>query len=121
MRYRYGLAVVLAVLAAPAFADDAMDFILTNNTGKEITLVELSPVGAGQWQKNKVDEGEKPKNIKVGGRSTIHFDKTGAQCKWEVRVTFTDNSTTVFPAVNVCDDSFVTISFRGTTPVSVGS
>ena len=120
MRYRYVGAVALLGLAAPAYAD-AMDFILTNNTGKEITLVELSPLGANQWQKNRVEEGDKPKNIKVGGRSTIHFDKTGTQCKWEVKLTFADNSSTVFPAVNVCTDSFVVLSFKGTTPVSTGS
>ena len=120
MRYRYGVAIVLLGLAAPAYAD-ALDFILTNSTGKEITLVELSPLGAGQWQANKVEEGEKPKNIKVGGRSTIHFDKTGTQCKWEIKVTFADSSSTVFPAVNVCDDSFVTLSFKGATPASSGS
>ena len=120
MRFRYGVAIVLLGLAAPAYAD-ALDFILTNNTGKEITLVELSPLGASQWQANKVDEGEKPKNIKVSGRATIHFDKTGTQCKWEIKVTFADSSSTVFPAVNVCDDSFVTLSFKGATPASSGS
>jgi hypothetical protein len=120
MRYRYVVAVALLGLAAPAYAD-ALDFILTNNTGKEITLIELSPVGANTWQKNRVDEGEKPKNIKASGRATIHFDKTGTQCKWEVKATFVDNSSTIFPAINVCDDSFVTLSFKGTTPVAVGS
>ena len=120
MRYRYGVAIVLLGLAAPAYAD-ALDFILTNSTGKEITLVELSPLGAGQWQANKIEEGEKPKNIKVSGRSTIHFDKTGTQCKWEIRVTFVDKTVTTFPAVNVCNDSFVTLSFKGATPVSSGS
>ena len=120
MRYQYGVAIAMLGLAAPAYAD-ALDFILTNNTGKEITLVELSPLGANQWQANKVNEGEKPKNIKIGGRATIHFDKTGTQCKWEIKVTFVDKSVTTFPAVNVCDDSFVTLSFKGTTPASSGS
>jgi hypothetical protein len=120
MRYHYGVAIALLGLAAPAYAE-ALDFILTNNTGKEITTIELSPLGANQWQKNKIEEDEKPKNIKIGGRATIHFDKTGTQCKWELKATFVDNSSTVFPAVNVCDDSFVTLSFRGTTPVSSGS
>jgi hypothetical protein len=120
MRYHFGVAVALLGLAAPAYAE-ALDFILTNNTGKEIELVELSPLGANQWQPNKVEEGEKPKNIKGGGRATIHFDKQGPQCKWEIRLTFVDKSVTTFPAVNVCDDSFVTLSFKGTTPASSGS
>ncbi len=120
MRYQYWVAIALLGLSGPAYAD-ALDFILTNNTGKEISLVELSPLGAGQWQPNKVDEGEKPKAIKIGGRATIHFDKTGTQCKWEIRATFADKSVVTFPAVNVCDDSFVTLSFKGTTPVSSGS
>jgi hypothetical protein len=117
MRYRFGVAVAMLGLAAPAYAD-AWDFILINNSGKEITLIELSPAGANQWQKNKVDEGEKPKNFKAGGRNTVHFDKAASQCKWEIKATFADTSSAVFPAVNLCDASFVTIRFNGTTPAS---
>ncbi len=120
MRYRYVVAAALLGLAAPAYAD-AWDFILINSTGKEITMIELSPAGANQWQKNKLDEDEKPKNIKIGGRNTIHFDRPDAQCKWEIKATFVDNSSTVFPALNLCDDSFVTIRFAGTNPVATGS
>ena len=120
MRYRYGMVVVLLGLAAPAYAEP-LDFILTTSTGKEIALVELSPQGANQWQPNKLESDDKPKNIKVGARATIHFDKSGTECKWEVKLTFADKSSTVFPAINVCNDSFVVMSFKGTTPVSTGS
>ena len=119
MRYRLMMAVGLLGLSAPAWAD-AWDFILTNNTGKEITLIELSPDGT-TWQKNKIDEDNKFRNLKAGMRGTIHFDKTATQCKWSIRATFADNTTAVFPAVNVCDATAVTIKYNGTTPAATGS
>jgi hypothetical protein len=120
MRYTMAVAVAMLGFATPAWAD-AWNFILTNSTGKEIKVIEVSPAGAGQWQANKVEEGEKPKSIKLGGRTTIHFDKTGTQCKWEVKATFADDSSAVFPAVNMCDASFVTIRYVNGSPAATGS
>jgi hypothetical protein len=120
MRYAMAVAVAMLGFAAPAWAD-AWDFILTNGTGKEIRKVELSPAGAGQWQANQVDEAEKPKPLKPAGRTTIHFDKSGAQCKWELKATFADDSSAVFPAVNLCDASFVTIKYVNGSPAATGS
>ena len=119
MRYTMAMAVVTLGIAAPALADP-WDFILTNNTGKEIKLIEVSPAGAGQWQPNKVDEGEKPKNIKISGRATIHFDK-GAPCKWEIRATFADSSTAVFPAINICDNAMIVIRYNNGNPAISGN
>ncbi|HEX4695604.1 hypothetical protein [Sphingomonas sp.] len=120
MRYKWALGLAMLGVAAPAFAD-AWDFILTNNTGKEIKTIEVSPAGANQWQPNKVDDGEKAKPIKPAGRTTIHFDKSATQCKWEVKATFADDTTAVFPAVNLCDASFVTIRYANGTPAATGS
>ncbi len=120
MRYRILAAIGVLAVSSPAWAD-AWDFILVNNSGKEITLVEVSPAGANTWQKNNVDADTKGHNIKGGERSTIHFDKPGSQCKYDIKATFTDSTTAVFPNINMCDSAFVTIRFNGTTPVGVGS
>ena len=120
MRYRILAAIGVLTVSSPAWAD-AWDFILINNSGKEVTLVELSPAGANTWAASTLYEDSKPKPIKPAARSTIHFDKPGSQCKYDVRATFSDKATAVFPNLNLCDAAFVTIRFNGETPVGVGS
>jgi hypothetical protein len=114
MRYKLAIAAAMLGLASPAFAE-AWDFLMTNNTGKEIKLIEVSPAGAGKWQPNKVDEGEKPKNIKVAARATVHFDKDSS-CKWDVKATFVDDSSAVWSNINLCDVSSLTLRYANGTP-----
>lgn len=106
------------LVAAPALADD-WDFVLINNSGKVIKTVEVSPAGAATWQPNKVDPDFKKEDstVKAGGRMTVHFDK-GAGCKYDVKVTFADDSSSTWSSINVCDNSFVTIKYNAAgTPV----
>jgi hypothetical protein len=121
MRHTLAIAGVTAAailgLASPAFAD-AWDFLMTNNTGKEIRLIEVSPAGAEKWQPNKLEDDEKPKNIKVAARATIHFDKD-ASCKWDVKATFVDDSSAVWHNINMCDASAVTLRYANGTPTFV--
>ena len=120
MRYKLIVAGAALVLAAPAFAD-AWDFVLTNDTGKDIKTIELSATGADKWQPNKIDTTiQKGDPIKAGGRTTVHFDKD-AQCKWDVKLTFTDASTQTWSGINLCDDSFVTLHLKNGAPTFNGS
>ncbi|MES2986790.1 MAG: hypothetical protein V4808_02680 [Pseudomonadota bacterium] len=107
------LAVAAAALlvAAPALADD-WDFILINNSGKGIKKVELAPTGTTTWQDNKLDPEMKRDPItKAGGRMTVHFDK-GATCKYDVKATFADDTAATWTSINICDNSFVTVSLN---------
>jgi hypothetical protein len=117
MRMMFAIAAIAGLtLAAPAMADD-WDFILINQTGKAIKEVELAPNGGTSWQKNKVEEDMAKKGpIKTGARSTIHFDKAGSQCKYDVKATFEDDSTAVWSGINVCDAAFVTIKYANNAP-----
>ncbi len=117
MRYWAVMAGAALVLATPALADE-WDFVLTNDTGKEIKTIALSPTGANQWQANKVAADiQKTGPIKPAGRSTIHFEKSADQCKFDVRATFSDDTTQIWTAINVCDDSYVTLRIRNGAPV----
>ena len=118
MRYALIAAVGLLGVAAPAIAE-AWDFILTNNTGKEIKTIEVSVAGANDWKPNVIDDQSKPKPLKAAGRTTIHFDK-GSQCRYEIKATFADDTSAVFPAVNVCDNTAVTIRYNNGTPAASG-
>lgn len=120
MRYTLAIAVAMLGMSSPAFAD-AWDFILTNSTSKVITLVELSPTGANQWQKNAVDPQEKAKNIIAGARTTIHFDRAAAQCKWDLKATFADATSAIWSNINLCDASFVTLKYANNSPTAVAN
>ncbi|MCW3834519.1 hypothetical protein ACFQ1E_04380 [Sphingomonas canadensis] len=115
MRYALISAVAAMLIAAPAAAED-WDFILVNNAGKEIKKIELSPTGAGDWQTNRLEEDQKEKVVKVGGRTTVHFDKKDNACRYDVRATFSDSTNAIWSGINVCDNSFVTISYKNGAP-----
>lgn len=109
---KLGLAAIAAlVIAAPAMADD-WDFVLINASGKAIKTIEVAPTGTTTWQPNKVDPDFKREDatVKVGARTTVHFDK-GAGCKYDLKLTFTDSSSGVWSSINICDNSYVTVKY----------
>lgn len=105
-------ALVLTLLAAtPACADD-WDFVLINHTGKPIHRVELAPAGTTDWQANRVDPDLRQEgDVNAGGRMIVHFDKANV-CKYDVKGSFSDGTAAVWPGVNICDNSYVTIKFN---------
>ncbi|MBB4099508.1 hypothetical protein [Sphingomonas kyeonggiensis] len=110
---KLGLAAAAAiVIAAPAMADE-WDFVLINNSGKAIKTVEIAPTGTTTWQPNKVDPEFKKADatVKPGARMTVHFDK-GAGCKYDVKLSFADNSDGVWTGINVCDNSYITVKYN---------
>lgn len=103
MRKTLIMAAVALVVATPALAED-WDFVLVNNTGKEIKLVELTPTGSTTWQQNKVDEEVRKRvPIAVGKRGTIFFDKGADKCRYDVKATFGDDTTITWANVNICE------------------
>lgn len=113
MRKTLIMAVAALVIATPALAED-WDFVLVNNTGKEIKLVELAPTGTTSWKQNKVDEEVRKRvPIAVGKRGTIFFEKESSQCRFDVKATFADDTTLTWVNVNVCDNPFVNLRLNG--------
>lgn len=102
----------LVALASPALAED-WDFVLVNNAGKDIKKIEIAPTGSTSWVANKEEEGVVYKATKSGGRTTVHFDKASSQCRYDVKVTFSDDSNSVWSGINVCDNAYVTIRYNG--------
>ena len=107
MRKTLIMAAAALMVATPALADE-WDFVLINSTAKEIKLVELAPTGTQDWQKNKIEEGQKSVALTPGKRGTIHFDK-GATCKYDVKATFADDTSLIWTSINVCDNAYVTL------------
>lgn len=113
MRNKLVAALLALAVATPALAEQ-WDFVLTNQTGKGIKLVEVSPTGAADWQKNQVDpDTTKAGVVAPGARTTIHFDRNENICKYDVRATFADDTTLVWTGINVCDNAYVTLKLTG--------
>ncbi|MET0310336.1 MAG: hypothetical protein ABW023_16645 [Sphingomonas sp.] len=111
MRTTLITAAAALMVATPAFADD-WDFILLNSSGKSIKAIEISPAGSGSWQPNKVDpDMKRDAVIKTGGRMTVHFDKAGSQCRYDIKATFEDGSAGTWSNINVCDNSYITVKY----------
>lgn len=103
------VAALALLAAAPAFADD-WDFVLINNTGKGIKAIELAPAGTANWQANQPDpDMERKAAIGSGARMTVRFDK-GPGCRYDVKATFVDDTGATWANINVCDNSYVTLS-----------
>jgi len=116
MRRMLLAAAACTMAAVPAFAED-WDFVLTNNAGKPIKTIELSPAGADDWQPSKVDpERRREAGVKVGGKTTVHFDKS-TSCGYDVRATFEDGTTAVWLGFDVCAHSYMAVSFANGKPV----
>jgi hypothetical protein len=112
------LGAALLSLAAPAHAED-WDFVLVNKTGKVIKTIELSDAGKSQWAAEKLEEDMVHDPVKPGGNHTVHFAK--GSCAVDVRLTFSDDSQSVFSNFNACDNAFGEFAFKGETPVVKGS
>jgi hypothetical protein len=110
---------VLLAFAAPALAE-SWDFVLVNKTGRTIKAVEIAPAGSEQWAKEKIEE-DRPTDIPAGKDHTVHFEKDAKACKFDVRLTFKDDSTATAAGLDVCDYAFAEFSFKGETLAVKGS
>jgi hypothetical protein len=115
MRLMTLMTVAALAWAVPAFAED-WDFVLVNDSGKEIRAIEMSPAGAGAWQPNRIDPGV-PSPVRRGGRAMVNFDRDSNICRYDVKATFVDGTHEVWANINVCDNGFVTVRYRNGAPV----
>ena len=119
MRIQLVIGTVLLALAAPVRAGD-WDFVLVNLTGKTIKQVELSPSGSEAWSKWKTEE-DRSAEVKPGEDYTVHFSKDAKACRFDVRLTFSDDSTATAQGLNVCDNAFADFSLKNGTLAMKGS
>lgn len=110
MRMKLVIGTLLLILAAPVHAED-WDFVLINKTGKTIKLVELAPSGSDSWSKQKIEEDRKSE-IAPGADHTVHFSKDAEACRFDVRLTFEDDTAAVAQGLNVCDHAFADFSLK---------
>ena len=112
---------LLLTLAAPASAEP-WDFVLINKTDKAIKLVEVSETGKADWKKEILDEeeGRVKSDVKPGQDYTVRFEKSPKACAFDVRMTFADDTQTVWTNFDVCENPIGNFSLKGGVPVAKG-
>lgn len=112
---------LLMTLGTPAFAEP-WDFVLVNKTGKTIKGVEVSESGKADWKKEVTDEGRVATNIKPGDDHTVHFEKGGNVCKYDVRLTFDgDDTPVIWTGFDACKFAFGDFALAGGVPTVKGT
>ena len=94
------LATAMAVMPAPALAD-AGNFTLVNKTGANISSLKIRRVGTSAWQSLT---GAPP----LGERVAVAF--ANPDCAFDIQASLADGSNAVFPGVNLCDVTVVTLN-----------
>ena len=102
----------LTLAASPALAED-WDFVLINDAGKTIKTVEIAVAGSGAWKPNFKEEGAPDRLVKAKARTTVRLDKPTGQCRFDIKATFEDGASQVWPGANICDNSYITVRLVG--------
>ena len=93
-------------MAAPAYAlAGAGNFTLVNNTGANITSLQIRRVGTSAWQPLSGTPA-------TGARVAVAF--TNPDCAFDIRANLAGGASAIFTGVNLCDVSAVTLN-RGPT------
>jgi hypothetical protein len=105
----YAIPVLMLAFAQPAAADGAQqDFTLVNKTGYELKEVYVSPSKADDWQEDILGKDA----LGDGNRVKIHFSPKVQTCKWDLKVVYTeDSSSAVWNEINLCDVDKITIHY----------
>ena len=111
---------LLLTVATPAYADN-WDFVLVNKTGKTVKLVEVSESGKADWKKEIREEDLGTGKIKPGDDHTVHFEKDAKACKFDVRMTFEDDTQAVWGNFDVCKFAFGDFAMNGDLPTVKGT
>jgi len=108
VRFAAVFAAVLA-FAAPAFTQEAkQDFKLINATGYELKALYVSPSKSDEWGDDILGQDV----LSDGQAVNVHFSPKVHTCKWDLRVTYTDdNSNAVWSDIDLCTVEKITIHY----------
>lgn len=96
-------------LAAPAGAQDAkQDFQLVNATGYELKALYVAPSKSDEWGDDVLGQDV----LSDGQAVNIHFSPKVKTCKWDLKVTYTDDdSNAVWQSIDLCSVEKITIHY----------
>jgi hypothetical protein len=109
-RLATALAVVVALFAFAATAADERDFTLINGTGYDIKGVYINPPGDEAWTENEIKD-----TLLDGNKFNVKFSQADKGCVWNMKITWTDNSWSIFRGLDLCKISNVTLKYNKAT------
>lgn len=106
------LAMVVA-MASVAFAG-AQDFTLTNNTGYDIYVVNVSSSSSDSWEEDLLGSQILP----YGSSISITFDNRTGDRYWDIQAVFGDGSSLYWTAIDLLSTYSVTLNSDGTATLN---
>jgi hypothetical protein len=106
-----GIFAVLAlmVVSTTSIADDR-DFVIVNATGYPMKFVGVNAPGDEVWNENELSG-----ILADGARIPIKFTGADKGCVWNLKVTWTDDSSSFFRGLNLCTINTVTLRYNRAT------
>jgi len=100
------------LFAVPALADDR-DFDLTNATGYPIKTMLIDESASNVWGNNELDS-----ILNDGSTVRVKFGKGDKGCKWDMKVTFTDDSSAEWHGFDLCTINSIILHYNRSTDVT---
>ncbi len=107
-----GLAAAIALFSSIAFADDR-NFTVINSTGYDIKGLYINPPGDNVFNDNELSG-----VLGEGNKFDVKFSGADKGCTWNMKVTWTDNSSSIFRGLDLCKISNVTLKYNKSTDVA---
>ena len=108
-RFAAALVAALVLFSASVFADDR-DFTVVNGTGYDIKGLFINPPGD-----NVFNENELKGVLGDGNKFDVKFTGADKGCTWNMKVTWTDDSSSIFRGLDLCKISTVTLKYNKAT------
>lgn len=106
---RVALGIIMAVLFAGMAFAGAQDFVLVNNTGADIYVVNISPTSTNDWEEDILGSDI----LENGEEVRVNFG-VGRTRYWDIQAVFKDESTISWYKIDLLETSRVTLSANGT-------
>jgi len=89
------LALAFVLFASPVSADDRY-FTVINGTGYDIKGIYINPPGDEAWTENELRG-----TLGDGNKFDVKFTAADKGCTWNMKVTWTDNSWSIFRGLDL--------------------
>ncbi len=98
--------VTFAVMTGSALGEARQSFTLLNQTGHVIVTLNVSAQGSNHWGPDLLG-----REVLANGESaSLTFDNAEAECVWDIRVTYDDQTQNEERGVNLCEIDTVTFT-----------